>query len=916
MAKFIQSACTAGLRGSIAYPVDVNGVICLYLEKGLIGKGAAMLRIGTKLGIGIGVLLALCIVIGLVSYTQTGIVRRKIEEITKVREPANSAVYALENNLVETAFATLGYLSTGDTAMLATLKRQRNEIPLAEQRFSSAADSGQGSRERINREFQQLLDGAAEQIRLRDEQAGALEQLFQSLDSIDELLAERIQASVSVNDPVAYRRLQAVLEMRVHVTAMTRGVVNFLLTGDPLFERRVGKAEGDFKQYFSIYQVVLLNADEDRWSRQLRRLSGETIRIARAIISLDKQRREQLAAFLAVDRSLGTELNDRVQRRTEASLGRATEEVFEAGQRANRSILLVLAISIAFGIVAGFVTTKSITRPIAQLASVMQAIANGDRARKVVLRAGGELHALGEAFNLMTGRLLQANADLRAQIEVRQRTEEALRVSEERFRQMIDGVRDYAIFMLGPEGRGANWNAGAERMFGYAGADIVGEDLGVLYPEEERRIGLPRKILDRAASEGRTEVEGLRVRKDGTRFWANVVLSAIRDTSGVLLGYSKVTRDITARRATEQQMRMLAHTITSLNESVVITDLQDTILSVNPAFSSMYGYEPSEAIGRDASFLRLRPVDRSFGPSIRSQRLAGGWSGELLAARKSGEDFPVTLSTSVVRDDTGAPIAIVSISRDITEQTRLRRQLEEAERQQLSGLKRFAVSVQRAQEEERARISRELHDDLCQRLSGMKFAAEVITDRILPGNRKAIRELRGFAADLDRAISEVRRISGNLRPSALDDFGLMIALKMLCKEFQTQHGVRTSLELGGPVPQEINADAEIALYRIAQEALSNIAKHARAGAATIVLQMRDADLRLTVRDDGKGFVADAPAAAREPGHGLGLISMRERTELLGGSFAVTSAPNTGTTITVTIPVGEPTTHEENTNSDC
>ncbi len=362
-------------------------------------------------------------------------------------------------------------------------------------------------------------------------------------------------------------------------------------------------------------------------------------------------------------------------------------------------------------------------------------------------------------------------------------------------------------------------------------------------------------------------------------------------------------------------MRMLAQTITSLNESVVITDSHDTILSVNPAFTTMYGYDAQEAIDRDASFLRLRPADNSAGMAIRDKRLAGGWTGELIATRKNGEDFPVLLSSSVVRDDTGASIAIVSITRDITEQTRMRRQLDEAERQQLAGLRRFAISVQQAQEEERARISRELHDDLCQRLSGMKFAAEVITDRILPGNRKVIRQLRSFEDELDRAISEVRRISGNLRPSVLDDFGLMSALKLLCKDFQSQHGIRTSLEVESPVPEELDPDVEIALYRIAQEALSNIAKHAKASAATIRLRVQNSSLRLLIEDNGKGFTSDRAAIAREPGHGLGLISMRERTELLGGVFVVDSTANAGTTLSVTIPMGELLLHEENTDSD-
>ncbi len=876
-----------------------------------------MLRIGTKLGIGIGVLLALCIIIGIVSFTQTQVVRRKIGEITQVKEPVNSAVYELENNLVETAFATLGYLSTGDLAFRASLEKNTNEFPAIEQKFADVADRETGSddHDKIREGFLRLQGVAGEQVRLRDLQARTMEELFQALDSVDELLTERIQASVSVNDPVAYRRIQAVLEMKVNVNAITKGVGSFLLTGDPQFESRVRKAERDFKQYFTVYQVVVLTADEERWSQELHRLSAEVLRQARSIIGLDKQRRELLTVFLSVDRDLGTMLNDRIQLRTETNLVRAKQDVVEAGERANTSIMLVLLFSITFGVVAGLVTTKNITGPIRQLALVMHAIANGDRTRKVNLRAGGELRSLGDAFNLMTERLLQANEDLRGEIAVRRKAEDALRASEERFRLMIDGVRDYAIFMLDPQGRVANWNAGAERIIGYAADEIVGKHCSVFYTADDVRMKVPDTMLQRAATEGRVEIEGVHVRRDGTEFWANVVLTAVLDTRGTLLGFAKVTRDVTARRTTETQMRMLAQTITSMNESVVITDSADTILSVNPAFCSIYGYGAQEVIGKDASFLRLRQADDKPAPRLRERMLAGGWTGELIATRKNGEDFPVLLSTSVVRDDGGASIAVVSISRDITEQQRMRKQLEEAERQQMDGLRHFAVSVQRAQEEERSRISRELHDDLCQRLTGMKFAAEVIVDRILPDNRKAIRQLREFAQELDRAISEVRRISWNLRPSVLDDFGLVIALKMLCKDFQVQQGVRTTLELGNSTPQDIDPHIEIALYRIAQEALANIAKHAKARTATIHLLLHDGTLRLIVEDNGSGFEGNPPPAAREPGHGLGLISMRERTELLGGVFSVDSAPNKGTTVSVMIPLGDKTVHEKNTNPD-
>jgi signal transduction histidine kinase len=149
----------------------------------------------------------------------------------------------------------------------------------------------------------------------------------------------------------------------------------------------------------------------------------------------------------------------------------------------------------------------------------------------------------------------------------------------------------------------------------------------------------------------------------------------------------------------------------------------------------------------------------------------------------------------------------------------------------------------------------------------------------------------------------------------LDDFGLVTALRMLCREFEALHAIRTTFELGNSIPRDLDPNVEIALYRIAQEALSNIARHAKASTASLHLLRNEFILRLILEDDGEGFWEEQASRLRETGHGLGLISMRERTELLGGQFEVDSAPGKGTTVSVTIPVGEQTDNEEDANSD-
>ena len=139
----------------------------------------------------------------------------------------------------------------------------------------------------------------------------------------------------------------------------------------------------------------------------------------------------------------------------------------------------------------------------------------------------------------------------------RKQAEEKLRISEERFRSMIENVKDYAIFMLDPQGRVATWNAGAQRIKGYTSEEIIGEHFSRFYPQEAIDRGWPEEELRRAEADGQFEDEGWRIRKDGSRFWANVVITALRDESGVLRGFGKVTRDLTERKEAEDQARRL-----------------------------------------------------------------------------------------------------------------------------------------------------------------------------------------------------------------------------------------------------------------------------------------------------------------------------------------------------------------------
>ena len=492
----------------------------------------------------------------------------------------------------------------------------------------------------------------------------------------------------------------------------------------------------------------------------------------------------------------------------------------------------------------------------------------------------------------------------------RKEMEEELRVSENRFRTIFE-ESPIGIALVDRDGRFIQVSHTFVEMIGADARELFTMNINDFAhvedgPADQQRF---RDLVERRRS--RYQMEERFHRKDGSMAWANLNAAAIRSGTGEFLYGVRLVEDITLRKETEKRMQMLAHTITSMKESVIITDVNLAIISVNEAFLTTFGYDEREILGRHVSFLRPQGSPKTELTGIFQETLVSGWTGELHASRKNGEVFPMVLSTSVVRGETGRPVALVGIARDVTEQKRLQERLAEAEKRRLADLRRFAISVQRAQEDERQRISRELHDDICQRLSGMKLNMEVLEDDFKSKDKKTFRTLRGFKKQFEQTITEVRRLSSNLRPTVLDDFGLTIALNLLGREFEKAHKIDARVELGNPTVKHLDPQVEIALYRIAQESLTNIAKHANASHVTLRLGLDASSVVLTVRDDGKGFDPKELPHSKRPGHGLGLISMRERAELLGGTWEIHSAPSEGTTIQVTIPVEVSIDHEEN-----
>src|SRR5215207_9231961 len=273
----------------------------------------------------------------------------------------------------------------------------------------------------------------------------------------------------------------------------------------------------------------------------------------------------------------------------------------------------------------------------------------------------------------LENRVEERTSELEATIADLESNQRELRQSEDHFRLLIEGVKDYAIFMLGPDGRIVSWNEGAERIQGYDVSEVVGEHFSVFYTEEDIERGLPAEELRVAAIEGRFEEEGWRVRKDGTPFQAEVVITALRDEVGNLRGFSQVTRDITARKEAEEalrsSLRRMADLKAALDESAVvaITDQHGKITYVNDKFCEISRYYMEELLGQDHRILNSGYHTKEFFEDLWSTIARGDvWRGEIRNQARDGTLYWVETTSVPFLDEPGRPEQYFAICNDIT----------------------------------------------------------------------------------------------------------------------------------------------------------------------------------------------------------------------------------------------------------
>jgi PAS domain S-box-containing protein len=590
---------------------------------------------------------------------------------------------------------------------------------------------------------------------------------------------------------------------------------------------------------------------------------------------------------------------------------------------------------------------------------------------------------------------------------------------EQLFRLLVQGVTDYAIYMISPEGKISSWNAGAERIKGYAEREVIGQHFSLFFTAEDRACARPERALETARATGRFADEGWRLRKDGSRFWALAVLDAIRDEAGRLVGFAKITRDLTERRAAEEQMRQARALLEAFTDNspalMSLKDRDGRYRFVNTRFLARHALRREQVLGRrdeqlfpqpqaaalgvhDADvMLRGEPVQyeqsadmagirhtslvvkfpaaggvgmiasditdrRLTEQALREQRallseaqkLAGlGWwewtpesgrvvwseelyriygvspetfkpsfeaylervhpddrshSGAMMAralvdgrgynmneriVRPGGEVRYLRSQAEVVRGEHGRPIKVLGACLDFTEQRHSETALRQAA-QDLHGLTRRLVQ---AEEAERKRIAGELHDRVGQALSALNITLDIVmrSDALAPAVKQ---RLADSVSLVDSTLHSIEGVMADLRPPLLDEYGLAAALAWHAEEFSRRTGIRVTVDdEAAEAVRSLRLEAALALFRISQEALNNVLKHARAAAVRIEVVLAGSDVVLTVQDDGAGFDTSSVPRGR-----LGMTTMRERAEAAGGRLEIASAAGRGTRVVATVPI--------------
>jgi PAS domain S-box-containing protein len=486
---------------------------------------------------------------------------------------------------------------------------------------------------------------------------------------------------------------------------------------------------------------------------------------------------------------------------------------------------------------------------------------------------------------------------------------------------LVANVTDYAIYALDVDGNVATWNEGARQVKGWEAEDIIGQPVSRFYPEEDVEAGQPDRDLAIAMADGHYEVEAWRVRRDGTRFWANVLLTALRGPDGQLVGFGKVTRDLTerkrgedARRESEERFRLLVTNVADY--AIFLLDPEGRVASWNLGAERLKGYRPDEVLGRHLSTFYTEEDRRAGLPAegLEHARTSGSWRSEGWRVRKDGTRFWASVVITALYGADGTLRGFAKVTRDLTE----RKRSEDALRGILER-ERSAAEQLRELDRIRADLVSTVAHDLRAPVGVVQALLHLLVEDWASSSDADKRDLVARAAERTQILSDLvddvfELVS--IEAGHLEVLAAPIDINALVESV----AVDARTERPGA---EVEVQAEPGMWAVGDErrtwqVLSNLVSNALkfsppASPVGVTIARVGNEIAVAVRDQGKGIAEEQqaaifdrftrlPEAAEVPGSGLGLFIARSLAEAQGGRISVASRPGAGSTFTFTLPV--------------
>jgi PAS domain S-box-containing protein len=473
-----------------------------------------------------------------------------------------------------------------------------------------------------------------------------------------------------------------------------------------------------------------------------------------------------------------------------------------------------------------------------------------------------------------------------------------LKESEERYNALFNRSLSY-VYLHDFKGKFIDANDATLKALGYKRKEILPKNFASLIDKSQ----LPKAVksleeIIRTGHQKKPDEYKLR-RKDGSTIWVETEGSLIYK-DGKPFAVQGIARDITEKKMAEDALRESEEKFRSLAEkspNMIFINTMGKIVYANKQCEEVMGYKREEFYSPDFDFLRLiAPEFLEKTKSFYSQHIKGEEVRpyEYALITQSGKRIEAILTTRLINYE--GDKALLGIITDITERKKAEMALGESREQ----LRNLAAHLQSIREEERASVAREIHDELGQALTALKMDLSWLDKKLPEEQSNLLKKTKSMSQLIDSTIQTVQRLSAELRPGLLDDIGLLAAMEWQAEEFQKRTGIACELSLGS---QEIDLDQErsTAIFRIFQETLTNISRHASATKAIVNLAKKGAQLELTIKDNGKGITSEEISDPKS----LGLIGIQERVHFLGGDIDIKGVRNKGTTVTVSIPLPQP-----------